>query len=224
VVNCPRLGPFDFADLDICLRLVDRCESSNAVFLSRAQESDHRRGVYGTEGDARIVVARGDDVIREYAASEDLRLTHLEFRKQAKDSELEPTVAGYLAWAEREYPPGKELVRLSEGRGLLDNKDVETVLEEDLRRPAPSMFRSDGLGPFREIFYQWARAMHSRFDLLVLPHHTQVVTLLAFRCFLEAEKTKQTPHSLIAQVGTGEGKSMIVAALAIYVVVVLGKK
>ena len=43
----------------------------------------------------------------------------------------------------------------------------------------------DGLGLFREIFYQWALAMRSKFDLLVLPHHTQVVCLLAFRRFLE---------------------------------------
>jgi len=60
--------------------------------------------------------------------------------------------------------------------------------------------------------------------LLVLPHHTQVVCLLAFRYFLEAKMTGSHPHALIAQVGTGEGKSMIIAALVVYVVVALGKK
>eukprot|EP00419_Tripos_fusus_P063769 CAMPEP_0172919808 /NCGR_PEP_ID=MMETSP1075-20121228/202847_1 /TAXON_ID=2916 /ORGANISM="Ceratium fusus, Strain PA161109" /LENGTH=229 /DNA_ID=CAMNT_0013779709 /DNA_START=11 /DNA_END=697 /DNA_ORIENTATION=- len=66
--------------------------------------------------------------------------------------------------------------------------------------------------------------MRGKFNLLVLPHHTQVVCLLIFQRFLEAERLPTTPHALIAQVGTGEGKSMIVAALAIYVVVVLRKK
>ena len=41
---------------------------------------------------------------------------------------------------------------------------------------------------------------------------------------LEAERQKHTPQALIAQVGTGEGKSMIVAALALYVVVALGNQ
>ncbi|CAK0828442.1 unnamed protein product [Prorocentrum cordatum] len=221
VVNCPRLGAFDFADLDICLRLVDRCESSNTVFLSRAQAIIEEPST--EPKDMRALLSHVETMLffLKYAASEDLGLTHLEFRRQAR--KLEPAVAGYLAWAEREYPPGQELVRLPAGRGLVETKDVETVLEE-LRRPAPGMLRAEGLGPFREIFYQWAQAMHAKFDLLVLPHHTQVITLLAFKCFLEAEQTKHTPHSLIAQVGTGEGKSMIVAALAIYVAVVLGKK
>jgi hypothetical protein len=66
--------------------------------------------------------------------------------------------------------------------------------------------------------------MQHKFDLLVLPHHTQVVCLLTFRSFLEARLTGADPHALIAQVGTGEGKSMIIAALAIYVTVVLRKK
>uniref|UniRef100_A0A7S2MPH4 VWFA domain-containing protein n=1 Tax=Zooxanthella nutricula TaxID=1333877 RepID=A0A7S2MPH4_9DINO len=66
--------------------------------------------------------------------------------------------------------------------------------------------------------------MKDKFDLLVLPHHTQVICLLVFRCFLETKRSGSEPHALIAQVGTGEGKSMIIAALALYVVVVLRKK
>eukprot|EP00434_Breviolum_minutum_P010957 symbB.v1.2.009663.t1/scaffold593.1/size185935/14 len=51
-----------------------------------------------------------------------------------------------------------------------------------------------------------------------------VVCLLAFQRFLEAPDPTAQIRALIAQVGTGEGKSMIVAALAIYVVVALKKK
>eukprot|EP00971_Amphidinium_carterae_P198982 3948799-Amphidinium_carterae.1 len=81
--------------------------------------------------------------------------------------------------------------------------------------------RSKGIRPFLEIFYQWAVAMQKTFNLLVLPHHTQVVCLLMFRRFLE---TQPPPKALIAQVGTGEGKSMIIASLAVYAAVHLRKK
>lgn len=50
--------------------------------------------------------------------------------------------------------------------------------------------------------------MKRRFDLLVLPHHTQVICLLVFRSFLESKRAAADhAHALIAQVGTGEGKS-----------------
>merc|ERR1719335_1333614 len=108
----------------------------------------------------------------------------------------------------------------------MDQKDVSSVLEEMRRPRRDPRFGGDNLGPFRDIFYHWAVAMRSKFDLLVLPHHTQVVCLLAFRRFLETCKQSGSaaPQALIAQVGTGEGKSMIIAALALYVVLVLKKK
>lgn len=37
VVAERHLGPFDFADLDICLRLVDRPASGNEIFFARAR-------------------------------------------------------------------------------------------------------------------------------------------------------------------------------------------
>jgi len=219
VVNWPQLGQFDFADLDICLRLVDRQEQGNEVFLTRA------RAIVEDETtapkDLRSLLSHVETMLffLKYTKAEDLRLTHAEFRKQS--SKLDSTVAGYLSQAERDYPPGAELVRLTEKRGnLMDGKEVAAVLEEIRRAPSGK----DNLGIFRDIFYQWAVVMKSKFDLLVLPHHTQVVCLLAFRAFLEAGRAGAEPHALIAQVGTGEGKSMIIAALALYVVVALRKK
>ena len=50
----------------------------------------------------------------KYAKSEDLSLTHAEFRKQAPS--VHPSVAGYLDWAQQQYRPGKELVDLTQGR------------------------------------------------------------------------------------------------------------
>jgi len=214
-VTCPQLGPFDFADLDICLRLVDR--DGSEVFLSRARAlvEDDRTAPQ----QLRPLLSHLETMLffLKYTTSEDLQLTYAEFGKQ--NSELDPKIFEYLKWAERVYPPGSELVRISHGRDLMDGRNVASVLKE--LRKAPGVGKNDALGPFREIFYQWALAMHGTFNLLVLPHHTQVVCLLAFQRFFE---TTRPPHTLIAQVGTGEGKSMIIAALAIYVVVVLRKK
>jgi len=210
-----QLGPFDFADLDICLRLVDR-EGSSA-FLSRAEAlvEDERTA----PSQLRPLLSHLETMLffLKYTMSEDLALTHIEFQKLARDADA--SVSEYLKWAESVYSPGCELVHGKEGQDLMDVGNVQNVLR-DLRK-SPSFFKKDGLGQFREIFYQWACAMHGTFNLLVLPHHTQVVCLLAFQRFMESTPA---PHTLVAQVGTGEGKSMIIAALAIYVVTNLKKK
>eukprot|EP00929_Paragymnodinium_shiwhaense_P000642 TRINITY_DN10088_c0_g1_i3.p1 TRINITY_DN10088_c0_g1~~TRINITY_DN10088_c0_g1_i3.p1 ORF type:complete len:1644 (-),score=470.94 TRINITY_DN10088_c0_g1_i3:125-5056(-) len=213
----PQLGSFDFADLDICLRLVDR-ENCDA-FLSRAKALVQDEST--APQDLKPLLAHIETMLffLKYATKEDLQLAHTEFRKQT----AEPAVVEYMQWAATEYPPGTELVNVSADKDLLDGQNVGTVLQE-LRKPRSSGLFSktrDGLGPFREFFYQWAVAMHQKFNLLVLPHHTQAICLLIFRRFLEKENGA---HTLIAQVGTGEGKSMIIAALAAYVVVVLKKK
>jgi len=219
VMSCQQLGPFDFADLDICLRLVDRSEGGpNQVFLSRATVLVQDEKV--APKDLKGLLAHIETMLffLKYAKSEDLSLTHKEFKKQSNT--LHPSVVGYLDWAQRQYGPGKELVDLSRSHSLMDSTDVSSVLSA--MRPASGTH--SGLDIFREIFYQWALCMRKQFNLLVLPHHTQVVCLLAFQRFLEAPDPTAQIRALIAQVGTGEGKSMIVAALAIYVVVALKKK
>jgi len=222
VVKWPHLGPFDFADLDICLRLVDRQGCGSEAFLSRARDLVENEDISPLEMKPLLAHIETMLFFLKYTTSEDLGLAYAEFRKQS--GELSSTILSYLNWAEQEYPPGCELVKLSEGKDLLDIKNANAVLSE-LRYAGGSiahMFqRKDGMRPFREIFYQWAQAMYNAFNLLVLPHHTQAICLLIFRRFLE---TDNSPHALIAQVGTGEGKSMIIAALAVYVVTTLRKK
>lgn len=230
VVNWPQLGPFDFADLDICLHLVDRGESSTDIFLLRAQALIEDKNT-GPKDFRPLLTHLGTMLFfLKYIKYEDLKLTYTEFQRQLRGNVgLDSAVVEYLRWAERAYPPGSELVTLSNDKDLTDGKIIDTVLRQ-LRKTTHSGYLpsfiagEDSLGPFREIFYQWAVAMRNKFNLLVLPHHTQVVCMLIFRRFLESGVNGRTPHTLIAQVGTGEGKSMIVAALAIYVVIVLQKK
>jgi len=224
VCMCPQLGSFDFVDMDVCLRLVDRSEEGAEVFLSRALMivEDPKN----QPKDLKPLLSHVETMLffLKYVKSEDLRLTYQEFRKQSLP--LSPVVSGYLDQAAQAYPPGAELVQFQAGRGLMDRKDVADVLAE-LKKPPPGRPR-DQLGAFRDIFYFWALAMQQKFDLLVLPHHTQVVCLLMIHFFMQQAQTQQgvagATHALIAQVGTGEGKSMIVASLAIYVAVVLRKQ
>jgi len=227
-VTWPNLGTFDFTDLDICLRLVDRRQEDSEVFLSRIQNLVEDENT--APKDFRALFSHVETMLffLMYAKMEDLQKTHLEFGKQF--NRLDRTVIRFLQAAEQDYPPGGELVHLSDDRNLLNPAIVNIVMQEIRNAKAG---RRDGLGIFREIFYQWALSMQKKFNLLVLPHHTQVICLLAFKHFLDAMGQQpqngavgagRIARTLIAQVGTGEGKSMIVAALAIYIVVALGKK
>jgi hypothetical protein len=60
-----------------------------------------------------------------------------------------------------------------------------------------------------------ARVWEKDFGVLAVPHHTQVVALLVFRAFLRGDD--ESMKTLVGQVGTGEGKSMLIASLALYV-------
>jgi len=234
VLGWQNLGPFDFADLDICLRFVDRGGSGSEVFLSRAEALV--QDVTTAPRDLKPLLSHVETMLfyLKYTKSEDLALCHMEFREHS--GKLDRHVKDYLRYAEQEYAPGCELVRFTEDRDLMKRTDVTHVLEQlrqwDHKDMLGSLLpgtkpSSNGLAVFREIFYQWAVAMHAKFNLLVLPHHTQVVCLLVFKRFLDMQPGKDAdsgPHALIAQVGTGEGKSMIVAALAVYIATTLRKK
>eukprot|EP00929_Paragymnodinium_shiwhaense_P063269 TRINITY_DN3161_c0_g1_i1.p1 TRINITY_DN3161_c0_g1~~TRINITY_DN3161_c0_g1_i1.p1 ORF type:complete len:1982 (+),score=496.58 TRINITY_DN3161_c0_g1_i1:40-5946(+) len=63
-----------------------------------------------------------------------------------------------------------------------------------------------------------AAAMRERFNLLMLPHHTQMITLLMLGIRACANNLKTLPKTMLARVGTGEGKSWIIGMLAAFVV------
>ncbi|CAE7829448.1 ATG8CL [Symbiodinium sp. KB8] len=157
------------AENTLGLRLVDRAEDGvNQVFLSRAKVLVEDEKV--APKDLKGLLAHLETMLffLKYAKSEDLALTHKEFKKQTYP--LHPAVSSYLDWAESMYRPGRELVDLSRSHSLMDSTDVTAVLQA-MRAPQGSS--PSGLDMFREIFYQWAVAMRKQFNLLVLPHHTQ---------------------------------------------------
>ena len=88
-----------------------------------------------------------------------------------------------------------------------------------------------------QVTLEWMKLMNERVSIPMALHHTQVITALCFAEFYKQKLAGTSPMhhdkdrdkhipvtALIAQVGTGEGKSIVIATLAIYFVVVHGKK
>eukprot|EP00928_Gymnodinium_smaydae_P047244 TRINITY_DN3151_c0_g1_i2.p1 TRINITY_DN3151_c0_g1~~TRINITY_DN3151_c0_g1_i2.p1 ORF type:complete len:1493 (-),score=183.82 TRINITY_DN3151_c0_g1_i2:209-4426(-) len=66
-----------------------------------------------------------------------------------------------------------------------------------------------------------AESMQDQVGVMTLPHHTQMITLVMFSLLVSENcsggRRSELPKSMVAQVGTGEGKSWIIAMLAAYV-------
>jgi hypothetical protein len=75
----------------------------------------------------------------------------------------------------------------------------------------------------------WMKRMHGMVGIPMLPHNTQVITTLMIILFFEKlhgeihlPEISSHFRSMLAEVGTGEGKSVIIAMLALYFVTVRG--
>jgi len=84
---------------------------------------------------------------------------------------------------------------------------------------------------FTQLTAKWMQLMIDRQLPPLTPHHTQALTVLMMARFLRdylqpaAEAKAKPKHKcFVAQVGTGEGKSIVIAMLAIFVVKLFGKK
>ena len=109
---------------------------------------------------------------------------------------------------------------------LIAEADAETMRETD-----PEMKL------IRQVNVEWMRSMNAQMSIPMALHHTQVITVLAFAEFFKRKRNGTGPkhkdefsgkiidvNALIGQVGTGEGKSVVIATLALYLVLVQGKK
>merc|ERR1719482_2118818 len=60
--------------------------------------------------------------------------------------------------------------------------------------------------------------MQEKFNVLMLPHHTQMITLIMFAIrTCGVGPPSKLPKTMLARVGTGEGKSWIIGMLAAFV-------
>eukprot|EP01048_Picozoa_sp_COSAG05_P008424 COSAG05_NODE_641_length_8138_cov_3.359373_1_plen_1666_part_00 len=117
---------------------------------------------------------------------------------------------------------------------LLDTKQLEKIgasgaekaLIDDLLDPKPGDCRDMQI--MKEITGQFMSWMKERTNLPMTPHHTQMIAMLLFRTFY-ARQNNGNPavrhlKALVAEVGTGEGKSVIIGMLAVYFVKAHGKR
>jgi len=214
VCQCNKLHHLDFTDMSQCVSLVDVAETPNNEFLlSRAEAV-----IGGHEvAEFRHLLTSLDTIIffLRFLDQEDLALTYVAYRSL----QHEQWILQYIRAAEAQYGPGRELVRTA-GLNLRSQEHVQGILEQ-LRSPPPGA--SALMQGLRSIFFSWAQIMKEKFDLLVLPHHTQVVCMLICLQYISG-LASQDVGALIAEMGTGEGKSAVIASLALYCVVFLGRR
>eukprot|EP00929_Paragymnodinium_shiwhaense_P063272 TRINITY_DN3161_c0_g3_i1.p1 TRINITY_DN3161_c0_g3~~TRINITY_DN3161_c0_g3_i1.p1 ORF type:complete len:1788 (+),score=434.49 TRINITY_DN3161_c0_g3_i1:61-5424(+) len=63
-----------------------------------------------------------------------------------------------------------------------------------------------------------AAAMREKFNVLMIPHHTQMITLIMLAIRTCGVGVPKLPKTMLGRVGTGEGKSWIIGMLAAFVV------
>jgi len=208
------LRDFDFTDLCQCISLVDLPETpNNEFFLSRAEVVINGHDV----SEFKQILTSLDTILffLRFLEREDLALTYTMYRSLQR----EPWIMEYIRQSELQYGPGRELVRTA-GLNLRSEEHVLGVLEQLRISPPDASVAMRGL---RSIFYSWAQIMKEKFDILVLPHHTQVVCMLICLQYV-AGPANPDVGALIAEMGTGEGKSAVIASLALYCAVFLGKR
>lgn len=153
---------------------------------------------------------------------EDLKLAYEKFKEEnekvfSSDDSMKEMLGDTMAYYKEAF------INLSEDVTDLCNLDVRSKLakrrlpskkkQSDARR-----FTNDDWNLVVEIAACAAESMKEKYNVPMLPHHTQMITLLMFAaqvCRGPGEFTM--PRTVLARVGTGEGKSWIIGMLAAFV-------
>jgi len=215
VLRCRHFGKFDFVDLDQVLNMVNKADDAdNAFFLDRAMilvKSHQVREYRSILGHLEVLL-----YFLKFLTREDLTLCYQRFQ------ELNTQVvhSKFVTGAKATYRPGSELVKLA-GLDLLDSQAVDQVLSQMKQPRSPQL-----MAGMQEIILKWVEIMRTKFDVLVLPHHTQVVCMIICLQYIMARlKGVETDvGALICQVSTGEGKSAVLAMLAVFCAKIERKK
>lgn len=115
----------------------------------------------------------------------------------------------------------------------VNSMDADMDVKQVIKKSAPQLktavfwkgvsFDNTDWGYILEIAACAAECMKQRFNVVMIPHHVQVITVLMFAiraCGVVGStpaRQAQLPKTLLARVGTGEGKSLIIAMLAAFV-------
>ena len=82
----------------------------------------------------------------------------------------------------------------------------------------------DSVSMLRRLTAAWLRDRLNVLNVPMPPRNVQSITFLLVANWLEKKLAANSFSSLICQVGTGEGKSLVIAMMAVYAVKALGKK
>jgi len=206
------LGGFAFPDLEACLETVD-CGQRSFLASAEAQvEHNSPRTLVRALSQLSALV-----YFMNYLESEDLSKTKDVFKQYLPklDGPSGEEVARWVDLAHHQYREDSALLRRQDLWGIRDKKPTD-VIEIISGRGCPE------LGKFHAIFCSLARSWERDFKVLAVPHHAQVFALLVFKAFLE--DSQERVRTLIAQVSTGEGKSILIAVLAVFICCSAGKR
>jgi len=206
------LGNFDFTDLEACLEAVD-CTQQTFIDLARVQiEHNSPKSLARALSQLSALI-----YFLNYLEREDLQKTKDIFLASicSYGQLMGEEVKRWLTQACQAYDEDSALLCKADLQGIKDKKPADVIVQMSSRR-------CPGLGKFHQVFCRLARVWEQDFQVLSVPHHSQIVALLVFKAFLEDDQRKV--RTLIAQVSTGEGKSLLIASLAVFVCLATGKR
>ena len=169
----------------------------------------------------------------KYLFKEDLTMAYEIFKEKNRGS---PVVMELLETVENQKFADTDQLRILDMSKLQDSHsaDAQQELIGDLLKP--NELDDPDMRIMKEITGRWMNLMQEKVNIPMTPHHTQMITMLLCAEFYQQRdrQRRQTGarngrdlrdlRALVAQVGTGEGKSVIIAMLAIYFVKRFGKR
>eukprot|EP00928_Gymnodinium_smaydae_P061945 TRINITY_DN458_c0_g6_i1.p1 TRINITY_DN458_c0_g6~~TRINITY_DN458_c0_g6_i1.p1 ORF type:complete len:1920 (-),score=455.95 TRINITY_DN458_c0_g6_i1:187-5574(-) len=170
----------------------------------------------------------------EYMGKEDLGLTYKQLDQDLegaitetsteKEKKNNQNMKDLLACAKKMYT--QPLVHIDASNlASMQSLDISKYINEHATRLKDKIswcgitFTPKDWDDILDIAGTTARAMQEKFNVLMLPHHTQMITLimLAIRACGATLKGEALPQTTLARVGTGEGKSWIIGMLAAFI-------
>jgi hypothetical protein len=155
-----------------------------------------------------------------FIGREDLKQAHVKFEEENKDVfKIDPELKKLFSEAREIYKT--PLINMKKNITNLTNLDIKAKLAERKKVPSAMVagcpFKGTDWAVVVDVSISAAECMAEKYKIPMLPHHTQLLTLLMFGIQLcRGSSGSGVPKTMLARVGTGEGKSWIIAMLAAF--------
>jgi len=161
----------------------------------------------------------------EYMEKEDLKIAYQHFEEECAKHERSEDLLSLLKCVKQIYT--EPLATASLTTGTQDGKVGDVIRNKPFKMERGVQWHGAKFGPAEwkmilNIAACAAEVMQKRYNVLMLPHHTQMIVVLMFAiraCRTGAQQAGfgQLPKTFLARVGTGEGKSMVIGMLASFI-------